>query len=139
MSRVNKFSTEWQIVRVEARKLKLPAEKVALVHRFLRGNPTFENAQRAKNWAAMTKVAYREDKDKRHFDVLLDYIRDGDFDKKEKELDPPEDHNSEDLLMVYKDLKKRKNNFMHGGKAPKDQVEFMAKVEKVLDDRGVDY
>ena len=133
--RVNKFSMPWQIIRVKAKKQKDVSKKISLVTQFLTDTPTYENMVRVLNWAKMTKVAYRDAETKQRFDILIDYIEGEDWKEHEPAVEGPEGYSLEDIEMVMKDLSKRKNDFMHGGVAPKDQVEFMAKLEAELEKR----
>lgn len=138
MSKVNKFNADWQLVRVQARDIKEPAQKVYLVYSYLRQNPTKENAGRVLNWAQMTKLGYKSNQDALdHLNNLISYIDKTKFDISEKELTGPKVYNDEDLMKVYKDLKKRKNNFRHGGKMPKDQKAFMELLEAEIEKRGL--
>jgi len=138
MSRVNKFDAYWQLVRVDAREYKDVRQKVLLVTSFLGSHPSYENAQRVLNWAKMSRVAYRDKDKQQYFDVLIDFIDNGDFNESVLELASPVVYSDRDLLRVYNDLKKRKNDFQHGGVMPKDQAEFMVKLEDEMKTRESD-
>jgi hypothetical protein len=138
MSRVNKFDAYWQLVRVDAREYKDVRQKVLFVTSFLRSHPSYENAQRVLNWAKMSRVAYRDKDKQQYFDVLIDYIDNGDFNESVLELASPVVYSDRDLLRVYNDLKKRKNDFQHGGVMPKDQAQFMVELEDEIKTRELD-
>lgn len=128
----------WQKVRTEVRSLENAGLKVGAVNRFLQDNPTYENAMRVLNWAKMSKVAYRDDISKKHFDILIDYIEDKEWTEHEKEPIGPEDFATKDIQLVLKDLSKRKNAFQHGGKKPAQQKEFEEKLIAELEKRGIE-
>lgn len=136
--RANKFDITWQIRRVRARDIKDPEKKILYVMAFLEKNPNIHNASRIHNWLKMTAVSYKDQSVRDMFEDQVNYIEDN-LHKFEADIDNEktiQDTNDEDLLLVYKDLKKRKYGFQYKN-APKAHVEFMLQLEDELRERGI--
>lgn len=131
MKVVNKYHPAWQIVRVKARSIKDPSDKLTYVVDWFNENSTLENYERVHNWIKMTAIAYR-DLDKRMFLSCLVELED----EKENYRSAEEDYDfsyysREDLEMVYKDLLKRKYGFQYK-KVPKSHIQFMDNLSRYL-------
>ncbi len=135
MAVVNKFSAPWQAQRTRIKKEKDPSKKILMALNFLQNNPTRENRERVRNFLAMTKVAYKDEDIRQEFDDGLSTLDDADQYEPEDRLIGPEVLSDEDLIAVAKDLGKRKYDFQFKGKAPKDHVEFMNKLETEIKKR----
>lgn len=133
MSRTNKFQIDWQIVRVKAKSIKDVALKIVLVKKFLIDNPSRENYDRVKNWATMTSYAYKDLYKKDLFIEFLVFMETLTYDKPDLDNDFSRIALS-DLLMVHKDLSKRKYNFHFGNHVPKSHTRFMESLTVYLED-----
>ncbi len=135
MAVVNKFSGPWQALRVKVKGEKTPSKKILMVLNFLENNPTRENRERVRNFLAMTKVAYKDESIRQEFDDGLATLDNADQYKPEDRLIGPEVLSDEDLIAVKNDLKKRRYDFQFKGKAPKDHIDFMDKLETEMKKR----
>jgi hypothetical protein len=136
--RTNKFSFPWQYTRLSAKEFKDVYEKVDYVLDFLNNNSNIHNYNRVMNWLSMTALGYPKGSierqefldTKERLESQKDLYTDlEDSDNDLTKIPTP------DLESVWKDLKKRKNNFMHGGVPPKDQIDFMKNLEQELQKR----
>lgn len=136
--KTSKFNISWQIVRVNARRIKDVNDKVRYVLNFLKENPNRHNYERVHNWLNMTKLGYKSAPEKtKIFDSALDYIEHHKKDKFSAEEDSSDDLKSistEDLQKVYKDLKQRKYGFQFKS-IPKEHIKFLSVLEKELEGR----
>ena len=133
---VNKFSIGWQLVRVQAKKLKTPDEKIAHVHRFLKAHPTAENHGRVLNWMRMTGLGYkgavRAKFDKQADQLAANQDKYTSHEKEESgDLSPVSD---KDLERVHKDLKNRKYGFQYKT-VPKAHTEYVNKLSSEIEKR----
>ena len=133
----SKFDIQWQIVRTQARDIKDPEKKVDFVLEFLFDHPNIPNKERVLNWLRMTSVAYPDPETKEIFKDAQDYIREnsqkftrGDNTTKISDV------SDKDLLMVYKDLSKRKYGFQFK-KVPEAHTQFMKRLEVEMGKRGL--
>ena len=138
MSKTNKFNIAWQLTRVNARQIKGVEEKIDYVLNFLEKNRNHQNYERVMNWLKMTKLGYHKSQEAQaHFDIAImavNHSRDeGAYNSLWEDLEDFSDYKIEDLIRVQQDISQRKNGFQHKGKAPKDQVEFMARLEDYLE------
>ena len=138
---VNKFNTAWQDVRVEAKKIKDVDAKINLVKKFLIDNPSKANLGRIVNWTRMTKLGYKNSSPEscQKFDDFLEFL-DVNIDKFSEE-DSDVDLNSlpaATIQKIYKDLVLRRNDFQHGGKRPKNQVDYLNRIKEIAQNRGID-
>ena len=136
--RTNKFNIHWQHVRASVRSIKDVTQKVEYVVSFLNKNPNIHNFNRVMNWLDMTALGYPKDSEQRQ----VFYDTKSQLEEQKDKFSSFEDSDNDlskiptpDLESVWKDLKKRKNNFMHGGVPPKDQVDFMKNLEQELQKR----
>ena len=137
---VNKFNTEWQDTRTDAKKLKDVDEKIAFVKKFINDNPTKANLGRVLNWTRMTKLGYSTSPEKQSkFDDFIDYLERNEdkYSGEDKDVDL-NDISEERFVKIYKDLINRKNDFQHEGKRPKTMVAYLAKMKSVANERGID-
>ena len=132
--KINKFNIRWQIVRVRARKLKNPKDKIELVLKFLKANNNIYNLGRVLNWLKTTGMAYRGAIRER-FNLLHDSLKASakSFTKRDSDNDLAQ-VNTEDLQMVLDDLEKRKYNFQFK-KTPADHIIFVNALRKELKSR----
>jgi hypothetical protein len=138
---VNKFNTDWQVTREEAKKIKDVDSKIAHVKKFLDNNPSKANLGRVLNWTRMTKLGYKNSSSElaQKFEDYLDLL------EKHKDQYTAEDTDIslEDLpitkfIAVYKDLVHRKNDFQHGGKRPVSMSQYLASMKEVAKKRNID-
>lgn len=134
---MNKFNIHWQIVRVNARDLKDVGEKIDYVKQFIVKHPNIFNFDRVMNWAKMTKIAYP--KNSLQQSLFSNFIHE--LEQYQEEYEDPNDMDNdltkvstENLKMVYSDLKKRKYGFQFKN-APKDHIMFMKDLEDELNQR----
>ena len=136
--RTNKFSFPWQYTRLSAKEFKDVYEKVDFVLDFLNNNSNIHNYNRVMNWLSMTALGYPKGSEERQLFLdtkeRLETQKDLHANLEDSDNDLSKIPTS-DLESVWKDLKKRKNNFMHGGVPPKDQVDFMKNLEQELQKR----
>jgi hypothetical protein len=136
---VNKFNTEWQDARTDAKKIKDVEEKISFVKKFLNKNPTKANLGRVLNWARMTKLGYSSSPSKQsQFDDFIDYLENNEekYSGEDKDVDL-HDISPEKFVKIYKDLINRRNDFQHEGKRPKTMIEYLAKMKSVARDRDI--
>jgi len=134
---VNKFNIHWQIIRTKARSIKDFNEKISYVKKFLNEHPNKNNFGRVLNWVKMTGVAYPAGSKAQQ--AFIDAENDL---KSNQEKYTSEDDNSndlgkittDDLNLVYKDLKKRKYGFQYKS-VPKAHIEFVERLEQELNKR----
>ena len=137
---VNKFNTDWQVTREEAKKIKDVDAKISHVKNFLVKNPSKANFARILNWTRMTKLGYKNSSPEmgQKFEEFNDYL-DANINKFTSE---DTDTNLEDLpeakfIAVYKDLVHRKNDFQHGGKRPVSMSQYLAKMKEIAQKRKI--
>jgi len=137
---VNKFNTEWQVTREEAKKIKDVDSKISHVKTFLLTNPSSANFGRVANWTRMTKLGYKNSSPEsaQKFEDFLDYleINRSKFTAEDKDTDL-NDLAPAKFIAVYKDLTHRKNDFQHGGKRPASMSQYLAKMVEVAKERGI--
>lgn len=134
--RVNKFNTSWQLIRVQARKIKEPSQKIAYVLSYLNKYPDIHTYTRVRNWMNMTQLWYPQVTRvifKRQLEVLDK--RKEDWLYTEEDTAPTRFNlfTKEQLLLIYKDLSKRKYGFQMK-EIPKTHKEYMQGLEKYLRD-----
>ena len=137
---VNKFNTDWQVTREEAKKIKDVDSKIAHVKKFLNQNPSKANLGRVLNWTRMTKLGYKNSSPElaQKFEDYLDYLESHKDDYSGEDTDTDlEKLNPEKFVAVYKDLINRKNAFQHGGKRPASMVEYLSRMKKVAKERNI--
>ena len=127
---INKFNISWQLVRVKARKIKDVENKIEFVLNFLKKNNSKENFSRIVNWLKMARLGYRDMNKRQLFMDALNLIGKNKYDAKDNVNDLSLIV-YDDLLMVYKDLSKRKYEFQYKS-APKSHIEFVTKLEAEL-------
>ena len=138
---VNKFNTDWQVTREEAKKIKDVDAKISHVKKFLNQNPSEANFKRVMNWARMTALGYKNTSSEsvQKFNDYMEYLDSHadkysgeDTDTNLEELDPKK------FIAVYKDLVNRKNAFQHGGKRPASMISYLAQMKKIAKERKID-
>lgn len=132
---MNKFNIHWQIVRVNARDLKDVGDKIDYVKRFIVKHPNIFNFDRVMNWSKMTRVAYPKNSTERS--LFTNFI--SQLEQYQEDYEDPNDMDNdltkvstENLKMVYADLKKRKYGFQFKS-APKDHVKFIKDLEDEIE------
>lgn len=135
---VNKFDIDWQIVRTHARDIKNVDQKIKYVLNFLDNNPTEDNYGRIHNWLRMTKLGYKNfPEQSQKFEDTLDFIEVNI--NKYKEKKPVNNDLSKidtnTLIKVYNDLKKRKYGFQIKT-VPKAHTDFLAMLEAEISSRS---
>jgi hypothetical protein len=137
---VNKFNTEWQVTREEAKKIKEVDKKIAHVKSFLIANPSSANFGRVANWTRMTKLGYKNTSPEsaQKFEDFLDYLEfnKSKFSAEDKDIDLKNLPEAK-FIAVYKDLVHRKNNLHHGGKRPVSMSQYLAKMKEVARERKI--
>jgi hypothetical protein len=125
-------------VRVDARKQKGAQNKVALVMEWIKSHKNNLNKSRVKNWLEMSRMGFKDQESKVYYTIALEQLEEMEFEKVmyEEEDNDLTKHSDEDLLKVYKDIKKRKWSFQYNG-APISHVRFINKMEDELSDRGL--
>lgn len=138
---VDKFDINWQLVRTNARDIKDVDNKIAYVLRFLNDHPNKDNYGRVHNWLRMTKLGYKSEPEKaQRFEHALDRIENSKDIYNSDEQYPAElsSVTNDQLLKVYKDLKKRKYGFQIKT-VPKAHTDFLAKLEEELKRRRISF
>jgi len=137
---VNKFNTEWQVTREEAKKIKNVDAKISHVKKFLEDNPSKANLGRVLNWTRMSKLGYKNSSPEltQKFEDYLDYleVNADKFSEEDKDVDLKDLPESK-FIAVYKDLVHRKNDFQHGGKRPVSMSQYLAKMVQVAKERDI--
>ena len=135
---MNKFNVHWQIIRTRARAIKDVNRKIDFVLQFLNANPNICNYDRVLNWVRMTGIAYPKGSDSNKaftqtaqelIEKESGYNDQADMDNDLSTID------TEELQLIYKDLKKRKYGFQYAT-VPKDHVEFIGNLEDEMQRRG---
>ena len=132
---INKFNISWQLVRVKARKIKDVENKIDFVLDFLKKNNSKENFGRIVNWLKMARLGYKDMNKRQLFIDALNLIGKNKYDARDNVNDLSLII-SDDLLMVYKDLSKRKYGFQYKS-IPKSHIEFVTKLKAELVKREV--
>tara|TARA_R110000824_G_scaffold62061_5_gene164569 strand:- start:4833 stop:5240 length:408 start_codon:yes stop_codon:yes gene_type:complete len=132
---VNKFNIRWQLVRVKAKKIKDVENKIEFVLNFLKKNNSKENFGRIINWLKMARLGYKDTNKRQLFIDALDLAEKIKCDVRDKVNDLSLII-SDDLLMVYRDLNKRKYGFQYKS-IPKSHIEFVTKLKAELIKREV--
>lgn len=127
---VNKFQIRWQLIRCQARKIKDVDLKIEFVTDFVTDYPSKENKARVKNWMVMCALPYRDIECRLLFNEAKNYLETLTY-SMEDEANDFEMFTEEELMVVYKDLKKRKYNFQFD-KAPTTHVKFMESLKEYL-------
>jgi hypothetical protein len=137
---VNKFNTDWQVTREEAKKIKDVDTKISHVKKFLESNPSKANFSRVLNWTRMTKLGYKNSSPElaQKFENYLDYLEanSNKFTKEDTDTDL-RDLSPDKFIAVYKDLVHRKNDFQHGGKRPASMVSYLSQMKEIASKRGI--
>lgn len=131
----NKYNINWQIVRTKARKLKDVDVKLKYVMTFLEENASEENLARIKNWAFMARMGYRDQGSKKLFTQTLEQLESFECTMVDSDNTDFTNISDKDLVMVHKDLKKRKFNFQYS-KVPQSHIVFMRILEEEMLERG---
>lgn len=126
--RAYKFNIHWQLVRVNARKLKDVATKAAYVVGWYNDNMNAHNYNRVHNWLLMTAYAYKDEKRAYLNKQAEDLVESLSMTDLTNNLN---DVSMDDAVRVYKDLSKRKGDFIYKG-LPKAHIEFMLELEKYI-------
>jgi len=130
----NKYDMHWQIVRTKARSIKDVDEKIAYVLKFLNDNPNIGNYNRVYNWLMMTKLGYTSYPacvrlfDEAAADIAHNIEK---YNSPATELPDLKNFSSDELMLVYKDLKKRKYGFLIKS-TPQSHIDFMHNLETEL-------
>lgn len=133
---VNKFNIHWQLVRVQAKKMKTPDEKISHVMSYLNKHPTKENHGRVLNWMRMTGLGYKgevRDKFNKHADNLSN-TKDKYKTAEHEGSGSLENVSTKDIESVHKDLKNRKYGFQIKT-VPKAHTDYVSKLGSELDNR----
>jgi hypothetical protein len=137
---INKFNTDWQVTREEAKKIKDVDAKITHVKRFLESNPSKANLARVLNWTRMTKLGYKNSNPElsQKFEDYLDYleINSNKFEGEDTDTDL-NDLPEQKFIAVYKDLVHRKNDFQHGGKRPASMVNYLSQMKEIAKKRNI--
>lgn len=133
MATVNKFNIDWQLVRVDARAIKDVRSKINHVVSFLNKNKSKENYGRVMNWLKMTKVAYKDPKQRALFDAAIAKVDKGSYTARDNDNDLSK-MSTDKLQKVYKDLSKRKYGFQFKS-TPKAHTDFVNAIKAELDKR----
>jgi hypothetical protein len=137
---VNKFNTEWQVTREEAKRIKEVDKKINHVKSFLLDNPSTANFGRVANWTRMTKLGYKNSSPEsaQKFEDFLDYLElnKSKFSEEDKDVDLM-DLPEQKFIAVYTDLIHRKNDFQHGGKRPETMRGYLAKMKEIAKERDI--
>jgi len=131
----NKFNILWQIVRTKARKIKDPEQKIKYVLDFLFAHKNVHNKDRVENWLRMTAVSYKEPAVREMFQQALSEVDAKEYDTVDTDKDL-KDVSTNDLLLVYNDLKKRKYGFQFKA-VPIAHTIFMTQLEEELKKRNL--
>ena len=129
----NKFVFDWQLVRVEAKKIKNVNMKLSHVLDFLSDHPSRNNYERVLNWVKTTRMAYPPEA-KGPFDDALTFINAQHYQDIPDEPDNLHTRSTKDLNAVMDDLGKRKYNFQFN-KTPKAHVTFVDQLQAELENR----
>ena len=135
---VNKYDPAWQLTRTKARAFKNPKDKIEYVLNFYKTNTNAYNYVRVSNWLKTTAMAYKDQAIKDMFDdaqMLIDTEHTtNDFTSQDNQL-KLSDMSTQDLLLLHKDLSKRKYGFQFKT-IPKDHITFMKELENELRKRS---
>ena len=132
---INKFNISWQPVSVKAKNIKDVENKIEFVLNFLKKNNSKENFGRIINWLKMARLGYKDTNKRQLFIDALDLAEKIKCDVRDKVNDLSLII-SDDLLMVYRDLSKRKYGFQYKS-IPKSHIEFVTKLKAELIKREV--
>ena len=136
MMHVNKFNIHWQIARCEAKMLASVDDKCQHVLRFLDQNPCIQNYYRVLNWFQTAKLGYSQ-LERTTFDWYLRQLSQKSYAHRLEDIDNYfSEIATEDLLMVRRDLSKRKYGFQYAGRVPQQHVEFMESLTRELERRN---
>tara|TARA_R110002126_G_scaffold223163_1_gene368221 strand:+ start:180 stop:599 length:420 start_codon:yes stop_codon:yes gene_type:complete len=127
---VNKFQIRWQLIRTQAKKIKDVDLKVQFVIDFIIQYPSKENYARVKNWMVMSAMPYKEAQCKMIFTEGKQLLETIEY-TMEDEANDFEMFTDQQLMLVYKDLNKRKYTFQFD-KAPTTHVRFMESLKDYL-------
>jgi len=133
----NKFNFAWQLVRVQARKIKDVEQKIQKVVEYLKENPNIHNYDRVHNWMKMTALGYKGNT--AAISLFNQAIKELE-DHKSKYDDPFDNEadlhlaKTEDLKAVLTDLNSRKYDFQYSS-VPKAHTEFVKQLETELKSR----
>jgi hypothetical protein len=133
---VNKFNIHWQLVRVQAKKMKEPDEKISHVLGFLKKHPTKENHGRVLNWMRMTGLGYSgptRSMFNKHADHLAS-TKDKYTSSEHKDSGDLSGVSDKDLEAVHKDLKNRKYGFQFKS-TPKAHTEYVKRLGSEIESR----
>ena len=111
-------------------QIKDVENKIDFVLDFLKKKNSKENFGRIVNWLKMARLGYRDMNKRQLFMDALNLIGKNKYDAKDNVNDLSLIV-YDDLLMVYKDLSKRKYGFQYKS-APKSHIEFVTKLEAEL-------
>ncbi len=131
--KTNKFNIHWQLVRLEAKGIKNPRDKLNHVLKFLDDNPNQHNYNRVINWVLMTSYGYR-------YLPLYENAYRGLLKNKYKYSDPNDMDNDitkvdvSKLKALMNDLFGRKYNFQYD-KTPEDHKDFVNYIMEELERR----
>jgi len=133
MRKVTKFNASWQLVRVQARKIKDVIAKIYFIIQYYNKNTTISDKERILNWLSMTKLGYNgaHKFNRSFFDDAYNELKKSNptkFDNNSK----IDDLSDKEKQMILKDLESRTYSFRMGNKIPKDHIEFVKKLKVSL-------
>lgn len=109
---VSKYYTPWQIVRVQAKRLKTPEEKTELALDYLADNLTYPNYERVYNWVEGLAKGYtgKNPQAVKYLEEILEALKlvRKEINRIEDYPEPKLSEYSQDILiLLYKDLYRR--------------------------------
>ena len=132
---VNKFQIRWQVIRCQARKIKDVNLKIEFVKNFILEYPSKENYARVKTWLVMSAMGYKDQEKKMLFSEGKRFIETITY-SMEDEVNDFSLFEDDEIILVYKDLSKRKYSFQFD-KAPSTHVVFMEALKEYMSDNQI--
>jgi hypothetical protein len=126
----NKFNASWQLARVQAKSIKDVDAKIWHVLRHFDENKNEHDKDRVLNWLNTTAIAYKDVEIKEKFNFAKSLVNSAAVVDEDNKC-VLSDISRDDILLIRKDLSKRKYNFQFK-KTPQAHINFMEMIEEIL-------
>lgn len=129
---ITKYTVEWQIARVRAKKAKKCEDKLEIVKTYFDDKTTYSRFERSYNWTEGLLRGYKDQINKAKTAAFLDYLEKNKPQYSSIDLDHDDFSITEPELIrfLYKDLYKRTQKWLQQGYAHKEQITFLHNLAK---------
>ena len=131
---MNKYNLNWQLIRVENKKLSLP-DKLHKIRIFLSAYPSPENKERVLNYLKGLELGYKTLEQKCMVISTYNLLKEKECKETDIDIDI-KNIKTKDLLFLYKDLYKRNEKWLNNNYRHEEQNKFLEFLYRELEKRG---